>query len=85
MHALDKLLGKFFKDVGKKDDGFIFIIDFVVFLAVIVWTPEESDRGHTITAKSRLNRRIYTKEHRNTSKVSLLHLFYRKKVKMKWY
>ena len=31
MHALDKLLGKFFKDVRKKDGGVIFIIDFVVF------------------------------------------------------
>ena len=31
MHALDKLLGKFFKDVRKKDGGVIFIIDFVIF------------------------------------------------------
>ena len=37
IHALDKLLGKFFKDVRKKDGGVIFImIDFVVFLTVIV-------------------------------------------------
>ena len=42
---------------------------------------EESDKGHTINAKKRLNRWIHTKKHRNISKVSLLYLFYRKKVK----
>ena len=52
MHALDKLLGKFFKDVRKKDGGVIFIIDFVIFGCYCVTpVPEESDRGHTITAK----------------------------------
>ena len=41
--------------------------------------PEESDSGQTITAKKpRLNRWIHTKKHRNTSKASLLYLFYRK-------
>ena len=32
--------------------------------------------------KNRLNRWIHTKKYRNTSKVSLLYLFYRKKVKI---
>ena len=39
---------------------------------------EESDRGQTIIAKKTRLNRIHTKKHRNTSKVSLLYLFYRK-------
>ena len=47
--------------------------------AAITSYYEESDRGQTVTAKEkRLNWRIHTKKHRNTSKVSLPYLFYRK-------
>jgi len=57
---------------------------FLCCLCFVLW--REWRGSHNITAqKKRLNWWIHTKKHRNTSKVRLLYLFYRRKVKIKWY
>ena len=55
---------------------FIYLV--VVWLYFVLWREWQGSQSQP---KKRLNRWIRTKKHRNTPKVSLLYLFYRKKVK----
>ena len=54
---------------------------FLCCLYFVFW--REWQGSHNNSQKTRLNRWIHTKKHRNTSKVSLLYIFYGKKSKNK--